>query len=30
MSGTLNVAVIQSPAELNGPQARLAWLTQAL
>ena len=30
MSGTLNVAVIQSPAELNGPQARLSWLTRAL
>ena len=30
MLGTLNVAVIQSPAELNGPRARLSWLTQTL
>jgi predicted amidohydrolase len=30
MSGTLNVAVIQSPAELKGPKARLTWLTQTL
>jgi len=30
MSGTLNVAVLQSPADLNGPQQRLEWLQQAL
>ena len=30
MSGSLHVSVIQSPAELDGPQARLAWLTQTM
>ena len=30
MSGTLNITTIQSPADLNGPQARLIWLTQTL
>ena len=30
MSETLNIAVVQSPADLNGPQARLAWLQQTL
>jgi len=30
MAGNLNIAVAQSPADLAGPQARLAWLSDCL
>ncbi|KIC21086.1 MULTISPECIES: carbon-nitrogen hydrolase family protein [unclassified Leisingera] len=30
MTGNLNIAVAQSPADLDGPQARLAWLGSCL